>query len=222
MKYNFNIILIGAGDSSVEIVDYILNDKKFDLKKYYIKIFDNNTKNSKYFYRLNRNIKIESLEKFNLFKDKNSKALITIGDTKLRKKYISILAKKKIKLFKLIHSNSYVSNTSKVSSGTVICPMSVIGSFAEIKENVYINSGALIGHHTVIQKNSVISPNCFFGGNSKLGKNSFVGSGAVIYPSVIIKDNCKISALSSVTKNVPRGCFVYGNPAKVVKNRIKD
>ena len=42
MKYNFNIILIGAGDSAVEIVDYVLNDKKFNLKKNYIKIFDNN------------------------------------------------------------------------------------------------------------------------------------------------------------------------------------
>ena len=219
MKYNFNIILIGAGDSAVEIVDYVLNDKKFNLKKNYIKIFDNNFKNRKYFYRLNKNIKLESIKKFNLFKDKNSKALITFGDSQLRKKYKSILVKKKIKLFKLIHSASYVSSTAKVSSGAVICPMSVIGSYAEIKENVYINSGALIGHHSVIKNNSVISPNCFFGGNTKIGNNGFVGAGTNVYPGVSIGDTCKIAAGSSITKNIPKNSFAYGNPAVYFKNK---
>jgi sugar O-acyltransferase (sialic acid O-acetyltransferase NeuD family) len=217
MKYNFNIILIGAGDSAVEIVDYILNDKNFNFKKYFIKIFDKNLKNRKYFYRLNKNIKLESINKFSLFKDKNSKALITFGDPQLRKKYKSILVKKKIKLFKLIHSSSYVSRTSKIFSGAVICPMSVIGSFAEVKENVYINSGALIGHHSVIKQNSIISPNCFFGGNTKIGNNGFVGAGTNVYPGVKIGDDCKIAAGSSIIKNIPKNSFVYGNPAVYLK-----
>ena len=176
MRLNFNIILFGGGDSSVEIVDYILNDKKFDLKKYNLDILDDNNKNLRFFKDLSLKIKIHKLNNFHKIIKKNSRALITFGNPELRIKSTLLASKKKIKLFKLIHSSSYVSKTSKIGLGSVICPMCVIGSYSKISKNVYINSGSLIGHHTQIKENSVISPNCFFGGNSKLGKNSFIGA----------------------------------------------
>lgn len=222
MNYNFNIILLGAGDSSVEIVDYILNDKKFNLNKYYLKVFDDNFKNKKYFKQLNTKISLEKLNKLKSIKDKNIKALITFGKPELRKKYNLYLSKKKIKLFKFIHSSSQISKSAKISVGSVICPMCVIGSFAIIKQNVYVNSGALIGHHSTIGTNSVISPNSFFAGNTSLGKNGFIGASSVIYPKIKILNDCKIAAGSSVTKNVISKSFVYGNPAKIVKNYTTD
>ena len=78
--------------------------------------------------------------------------------------YNSILFKKKIKLFKLIHSTAYVSKTAKINPGSVICPMAVVGSFAQIKDNVYINSAALIGHHSIIKKKYNYFTKLFFWG----------------------------------------------------------
>lgn len=217
MKYDFNIVLIGAGDSSVEVVDYILNDSGFNIKKFFLKVFDNNHKNKKYFKKLNSKIILEKTYKLKNLSNKNTKALITFGSPDLRNKYKSLLSKKKISLFKFIHSTSYVSESAKIELGSVICPMCVIGSFAKIKKNTYINSGALIGHHATIGNNSVIAPNSFFGGNTSLGKDCFVGASSVIYPKIKILNNCKIVAGSSVTKNVNSKSFVYGNPAKIVK-----
>tara|TARA_X000000950_G_C13863110_1_gene639542 strand:+ start:271 stop:945 length:675 start_codon:yes stop_codon:yes gene_type:complete len=218
MKFNFNIILLGAGDSSVEIVDYILSDKKFNINKYFLKVFDDNFKNKKYFKKLNDRVKLEKINNLKFVKNTNTKALITFGKPELRRKYKSIISKKKIKLFKFIHSSSHVSESAKIGIGSVICPMCVIGSFAQIKANTYVNSGALIGHHSIIGINSVISPNSFFGGNTFLGKNGFVGASSIIYPKTKILNDCKIAAGSSVTKNVDTKSFVYGNPAKIVKN----
>ena len=219
MRFNFNIILIGGGDSCVEIVDYILTDTKFDIKKFHIRIYDDDFKNQKYFKKLSSKIILKKKDKLGFLKNDNAKALITFGKPELRDEYNSILFKKKIKLFKLIHSTAYVSKTAKINPGSVICPMAVVGSFAQIKDNVYINSAALIGHHSIIKKNTTISPNCFFGGNSKIGSNGFVGAGANIYPGVEIKDYCKIAAGSSVTKNIPKGSLAYGNPAVYFKNK---
>ncbi len=219
MKFNFNIILIGAGDSSVEIVDYIINDTNFNIDQHFIKIFDDNFKNLKYFKKLSNKIKLEKIINFKKFKSSNTKALITFGDVELRDKYKKSLKKKNIQLFKFVHSSSSVSKTSKIGLGSVICPMCVIGSYAIIKENVYINSGSLIGHHSIIQNSSVVSPNCFFGGNSKIGKNTFFGASSVLYPRKKVMNQCKISAGSVITKNIPSNSFVYGNPANFVKNK---
>ncbi len=219
MNYNFNIILIGAGDSCVEIIDYILNDTNFKIKKNSINVFDDNFKNKKFIKKLNSKITLNRANNLSKYKLKNSKALITFGNSKLREKYKKILTKKKINLFKFIHSKSYVSNTARINNGSVICPMCVIGSYAEIKENVYINSGVLVGHHCVIKKNSILSPNSFLGGNSFVGSNNFIGAGTILFPEKKIADNSKISAGSVITKNIPKNSFVFGNPAIFYKNK---
>ena len=52
-----------------------------------------------------------------------------------------------------------------------------------------------------------------------IGNSVFIGSNAIIMPGVIIEDEVIIAAGSVVTKSVPRGKLVGGNPAKFIKNR---
>lgn len=42
-----------------------------------------------------------------------------------------------------------------------------------------------------------------------------IGAGAIILPGITIGVNAKIGAGSVVTKDVPKGAIVYGNPARV-------
>lgn len=49
-----------------------------------------------------------------------------------------------------------------------------------------------------------------------LGNDVFVGAGATIMPGVRIDDRCVIAAGSVVTRSVPAGSVVGGNPAKVI------
>ncbi|HEY9538685.1 MAG TPA: sugar O-acetyltransferase [Kiloniellaceae bacterium] len=50
-----------------------------------------------------------------------------------------------------------------------------------------------------------------------LGRNVWIGGAAVILPGVSIGDNAVIGAGSVVTKDVPAGCVVAGNPAKMIR-----
>lgn len=42
-----------------------------------------------------------------------------------------------------------------------------------------------------------------------------IGAGAIILPGITLGMNCRVGAGSVVTKNVPAGVLVYGNPARV-------
>lgn len=50
-----------------------------------------------------------------------------------------------------------------------------------------------------------------------LGRNVWIGGAAVLLPGVSVGDNAVVGAGSVVTKDVPAGCVVAGNPAKVIR-----
>ena len=56
---------------------------------------------------------------------------------------------------------------------------------------------------------------------TKIGANCFIGCGAIIMPGVTIGDQVIVGAGSVVTKDVPSGSIVGGNPAKVIRSNIQ-
>lgn len=55
-----------------------------------------------------------------------------------------------------------------------------------------------------------------FFGKIVLKDNIYIGSGAYILPGVTIESNVIVAAMSVVSKSIPEGCIVAGNPAKIV------
>lgn len=58
----------------------------------------------------------------------------------------------------------------------------------------------------------------FYMGKIEVYDNVFIGANAIILPNVTIGPNAIVAAGSVVTKNVPAGTIVGGNPAKVIGN----
>lgn len=55
-------------------------------------------------------------------------------------------------------------------------------------------------------------------GKVVIGNWVYIGSGAQIMPGVIIEDNVLVAAGSIVTKSIPKGSIVAGNPARIIGN----
>lgn len=53
----------------------------------------------------------------------------------------------------------------------------------------------------------------------RIGKHVWIGTGAIILGGVIVEDYAVIGAGSVITKNVPAGAIIIGNPAKIFKFR---
>lgn len=107
----------------------------------------------------------------------------------------------------------------------------------EIGDYCTVTSGVIfITHDGSIDVPFMLEKKSRWEGNQKyekLGKivienNCFVGMNSIIMPGITIKKNSIIAAGSVVTKDVPSGKIVGGNPAKIIgtveeyKNKIKN
>lgn len=53
-----------------------------------------------------------------------------------------------------------------------------------------------------------------FGRPVRIGRNVWIGGGAIILPGIVVGDDALIGAGSVVTRDVPAGATVRGNPAR--------
>lgn len=85
-------------------------------------------------------------------------------------------------------------------------------------KGVYVGDETYIAFGTVILTHDMCRE---FHANTVIGKRCFIGAQALIMPGVTIGDECVVGAGSVVTKDVPSGSIVAGNPAKIIKSGIK-
>lgn len=54
-----------------------------------------------------------------------------------------------------------------------------------------------------------------------IGDNTIIGINSIIMPGVTVGNNVVVGAAAVVTKDVPDGCIVAGNPARIIKTGIR-
>lgn len=104
----------------------------------------------------------------------------------------------------------------------------------EIGENVRISlrarldftnpRGVHIGDNTLVAFDSIIFAHDMCRAmhtDTYIGKYCFIGAQAIIMPGVRVGDHCIVGSGAVVTRDVPEGSIVAGNPAQVVKSGIK-
>jgi maltose O-acetyltransferase len=85
---------------------------------------------------------------------------------------------------------------------------------------IEIGSDVLMTHATILAHDA--SP-VVFGARTRVGRvrildRCFIGAGAVILPGVTIGPRAIVGANAVVSRDVPEGCVVAGNPGRVVAN----
>jgi len=124
----------------------------------------------------------------------------------------------KIGTFVEIQKGSKIGKRCKISSHTFIC------------EGVTLEDEVFIGHNVVFTNDRF--PRATTGGELQtdadwvcvptlVKRGASIGSGAVLLCGITIGENALVGAGSVVTKDVPAGATVAGNPARIIKPRAR-
>lgn len=90
-------------------------------------------------------------------------------------------------------------------------------AYTRIGKNVALSACTLLGHDASVRiLNSRFGKKMDSVGKIDILDNSFVGHGAIVMPRVTIGPDAIVAAGAIVTKDVPPGVVVGGNPARII------
>lgn len=135
-----------------------------------------------------------------------------------------------------------IGKNSKIWQFCVVLPRAIIGNDCNICSHCLIENDVKIGHRVTVKSgvqlwdgvsledDVFIGPNVTFTNDKnprskqypqkflkiKVCKAASIGANSTILPGLTIGEGAMIGAGAVVTKNVPPGATVYGNPAKLI------
>lgn len=120
------------------------------------------------------------------------------------------------KLVSLIHPRAWVSPRAHLAPGCWIAPMALVAVDAQLGAGCLVNHGASVDHDAVLGTCVHVAPGARLPGRITLGDRAFIGCGASFVPGVSVGADAVVGAGAVVTKDVPDGVTVVGNPARLI------
>jgi len=128
--------------------------------------------------------------------------------------------------FVLIRANSILGRGCRIGSYVDIEGDVVIGNYVSLQSGCYITRGVVIeddvfcGPRVITMNDKRIvhrRPALIFDRRApRIQRAARVGGGSVLLPGITVGENALVGAGSVVTRDVPDGAIVAGNPARVV------
>jgi sugar O-acyltransferase (sialic acid O-acetyltransferase NeuD family) len=212
-----NVVIIGGGNQAHYTIDIIEKEGKYNIVGIIDSIHEVGS------YRFGHKIlgRQENIVEI-INKHQIQGGLITIGDNWIRYiVYNQILnLVPNFEFINAIHPSVIIGNNVKLGCGITAMAGVIFNPKSEIGDFTFFATGAQVEHDCIISDFASISAGSVIGGYVKLGKYSALTLGVTVLDRIEIGENTVVGAGSLVIKSLPDNVLVYGNPAKIIRNRI--
>lgn len=116
----------------------------------------------------------------------------------------------------LIAPTAIIGSGVSIGEGAVFCDNTMVTCDAVIGRYFQCNIYSYVAHDCVIGDFVTFAPRVSCNGNVRIGDGAYLGTGAVIRPGVTIGTDVTVGMGAVVTKDVPDGTVVVGNPARPI------
>lgn len=148
--------------------------------------------------------------------------LIAVSDPAARIRLAQRLLEAEGRFARLYAPTASISEDIKVGEGSFVSPHSYIGSRCLIGDHVQVMPNCSVGHDVSVEDFATVCPGVNISGYVNVGRGAFVGVGAIVVNGsvdrpLVIGEGARIYAGAVVTKSVPPGVTVAGNPARPLR-----
>lgn len=163
--------------------------------------------------------RVVSYEEFLGIPEAEKFAVIAIANSAVRERIAAQLENDGIGSLSIFADNSVIMDEVDIETGCVLSPFVTVTSNVKIGKHFHCNIYSYVAHDCIIGDFVTFAPGVKCNGNIHVEDHAYIGTGAIIRQGLsdkplVIGRGAVIGMGAVVTKSVPPGVTVIGNPAR--------
>lgn len=144
---------------------------------------------------------------------------IAIADSEVRSRLSAKCAESGVKFMTVQAPTAVILDDNHIGEGAILCSFVNITSNARIGRHFHANIYSYVAHDCVIGDFVTFAPAVKCNGNVRIDDHAYIGTGAILKQGrpgdpLVIGSGAIVGMGAVVTKSVPPGTTVVGNPAR--------